>query len=107
LQRLVRQTKKSETPPVLDQVRTKEGYERAIAAALGDDLQASTNTSDALYWAGAKLHRAKLPKGVVPLSELTSGTPARSKACLQRRIFMALGRICTNPESSRFSCGAT
>ena len=72
LQRLVRKSSKSDTVPVLDQVRAKDGYEKAIAAALGDDLQASIDTSDPLYWAGAELHRLKLPKNVIPLSDITT-----------------------------------
>ena len=72
LERLVKRTDNSKASPVLDQVRTKDGYERAIAAALGDDLKASTNTSEPLYWAGAETQKAKLPKGATPLTELTS-----------------------------------
>ena len=71
LQRLMPKASAKKTAPVLDQVRTKAGYERAIAAALGDDLQASINASDPLHWAGADPHKAKLPKGAIAITELT------------------------------------
>ena len=81
LERLLRKADASAAPPVLDQVRTKEGYERAIAAALGDDLQAPTDTSAAMHWAGADAHKVSLPKGATPLADLTDA-PAELAARL-------------------------
>lgn len=71
LERLLRRGETSKAPPVLDRVRTKDGYEKAIAAALGDDLQAPTDKSAPLHWAGAEPHATKLPDGATALSDLT------------------------------------
>jgi chromosome segregation protein len=71
LERLLRRAETSKAPPVLDRVRTRDGYEKAIAAALGDDLQAPTDKSAPLHWAGANSHGLDLPAGATPLGDLT------------------------------------
>lgn len=71
LERLLRKLETSKAPPVLERVHTRQGYERAVAAALGDDLQASTDRTSSLYWAGAKAHTLALPQDIKPLSSLT------------------------------------
>ncbi|MEO9971146.1 MAG: AAA family ATPase, partial [Hyphomonadaceae bacterium] len=71
LERLLRRGETSKAPPILDRVSTKDGYEKAIAAALGDDLQAPTDRSAPLHWAGATPHKTTLPHGASALSELT------------------------------------
>ncbi len=71
LERLLRRSETSKAPPVLDRVRTQDGYEKAIAAALGDDLQASTDKTSPLHWAGSGAHNVRLPDGATPLDELT------------------------------------
>lgn len=71
LERLLRKTTGPSAPPVLDRVRTEDGYERAVAAALGDDLQASTDQSTSLYWAGADTRPVDLPGNARALSDVT------------------------------------
>ena len=71
LERLLRRAETSKAPPVLDRVRTKDGYEKAVAAALGDDLQAPTDKSAPLHWAGAAPQAGTLPEGATALSDLT------------------------------------
>ncbi len=71
LKRLLRRSEASKAPPVLDRVRTQDGYERAVAAALGDDLQAPIDTSAAIHWAGAEVHLSDLPDEVTPLNTVT------------------------------------
>ncbi|MEQ9314512.1 MAG: chromosome segregation protein SMC [Henriciella sp.] len=68
LQRLLKQASGPKAPPVIDRVRTKDGYEKAVAAALGDDLQASTEKSSSLYWGGREIKTDALPAGAEPLS---------------------------------------
>ncbi|MEL7453622.1 MAG: AAA family ATPase, partial [Pseudomonadota bacterium] len=53
LKRLLRTAREHAAPPVLEQIKVTEGFEKAIAAALGDDLQASTDTSAPVYWGGS------------------------------------------------------
>ena len=54
-------------PPVVERIRTRDGYEKAVAAALGDDISASTDKAAALYWGGAAVAAMDLPSGAEPL----------------------------------------
>ncbi|MCI4645248.1 MAG: chromosome segregation protein SMC, partial [Hyphomonadaceae bacterium] len=68
LQRLLRRQEGPSAPPVIEAIRTQDGYETAVAAALGDDLQAPTDRSAALFWGGANVSGPALPAGATPLS---------------------------------------
>ncbi|WP_312220964.1 AAA family ATPase, partial [Brevundimonas sp.] len=46
-------TGKREHPPALDRVSAAKGYEAALAAALGDDLDAALDARAPAHWAGA------------------------------------------------------
>ena len=67
LERLLRKADRSDAPPVLESIRTKDGYEKAIAVALGDDVQAPTDRSAPMHWAGADARPEELPSGCQPL----------------------------------------
>ncbi len=67
LERLLRKADSSDAPPVLERIRTKDGYEKAIAVALGDDVQAPTDRSAPMHWAGADARPEELPAGCQPL----------------------------------------
>ncbi len=69
LQRLLRRAEGPTAPPVIEKIRTVDGYEKAVAAALGDDLQAPTDRSAALYWAGREMAGVDLPEGAQALSD--------------------------------------
>lgn len=69
LTRLMRRSDPTAAPPVLDSLKTRDGYEKAIAAALGDDIEASTDRSTALFWSGAALASQALPDGAQPLTQ--------------------------------------
>lgn len=71
LERLLRTPDGPKAPPVVDAVRTQDGYEKAMAAALGDDLEASTDRSASMYWAGAGNVYQDLPEQVPPLTEFS------------------------------------
>lgn len=60
---------KREHPPALDRVQADKGYEAALAAALGDDLDAALDARAAAYWAGADVPAPAWPKGVAPLAD--------------------------------------
>ncbi|WP_339931563.1 chromosome segregation protein SMC [uncultured Brevundimonas sp.] len=62
-------TGKRDHPPALDRVSADKGYEAALAAALGDDLDAALDKAAAAYWAGAEVPAPVWPKGVCPLSD--------------------------------------
>lgn len=70
-------------PPALDQITVEKGYEAALGAALGDDLEASTNPSAPHHWemTGAGESDPRLPEGVRSLADL-----ARAPVELQRRL---------------------
>src|SRR6202030_1604909 len=57
-------------PPVMDALNVAEGYEKALGAALGDDLDAPVDPSAPMRWAGAALDPSDpvLPEGVKALS---------------------------------------
>lgn len=55
--------------PVLDQVAPERGYEAALAAALGDDLNAGLEPSAPTHWAGADAAPPAWPEGVTPLAD--------------------------------------
>ncbi len=56
-------------PPVLASIDVEPGYERALAAALGDDIDASTNAEAPARWAGADAPQAKLPGAAQALTQ--------------------------------------
>lgn len=67
LKRLLRKASENAAPPVLERIRTRDGYEKAVAAALGDDIEAPTDRTAALYWTGAYASPQTLPVGAEPL----------------------------------------
>ncbi len=71
LEKLLQTAEGSSAPPVVDRIRTRDGYEKAVAAALGDDIEAPTDRTAALFWGGADAVGQPLPQGARPLIELT------------------------------------
>jgi chromosome segregation protein len=70
-------------PPVMDSVTVEKGFESALGAALGDDLDAPADPSAPMRWMGAAADPSDpaLPKGVEALS-----TKVRAPAELARRL---------------------
>ncbi|KAF0173738.1 MAG: chromosome segregation protein, partial [Caulobacteraceae bacterium] len=62
-------------PPVLADIDAAPGYEKAVAAALGDDIEASLATAAPLRWAGAETRATAWPKGVTPLADHVTAPP--------------------------------
>ena len=84
LQKLLRKADGPSAPPVIDRIRTRDGYEKAVAAALGDDIEAPTDRSAAMFWSGAGAATQSLPSGATPLSEFVeapSELAARLSQC--------------------------
>jgi len=50
LERMISQGQDDDWPPVADQLKVKKGYETALGAALGDELEAPTEASAPAYW---------------------------------------------------------
>ena len=57
-------------PPVIDNTAVEKGYEKALGAALGDDLDAPTDPSSPMHWSdiGVQATDPVLPEGAVPLA---------------------------------------
>ncbi len=70
-------------PAIADQLQVTPGYERALGAALGDDLEASLDSGAPLYWAQTENENNDpgLPDGTVALSRFVDGAIA-----LKRRL---------------------
>ena len=72
-------------PPLVDAVTVQSGYEAALAAALGDDLQAPLDDTSPHHWRdlGKFDHTLPLPEGSKPLSDFVQAPGA-----LDRRLAM-------------------
>jgi chromosome segregation protein len=72
-------------PPVIDLINVEKGYEAALAAALGDDLDAPIDRAAPIRWAGAAADAAdpSLPEGVEPLSRHVTAPPELARRLAQ------------------------
>ncbi|ATQ69577.1 chromosome segregation protein SMC [Methylosinus trichosporium] len=70
--------------PVVESVEVEKGYETALGAALGDDLDASIEPSAPAHWAlTAAAGDPALPPGVRPLAEMVRAPPALARRLAQ------------------------
>ncbi|MEA2937491.1 MAG: chromosome segregation protein, partial [Alphaproteobacteria bacterium] len=71
LARLLHVDTKNLWPAVMDDLRVAKGYETALGAALGDDLEAPVDPSAPMRWAGADIDPADpaLPEGIEALGQ--------------------------------------
>ena len=83
LAQLLTPDRKDGFPPALDAIAVDRGYEAALAAALGDDLNAALDERAPAHWGGADAPAAAWPKGVAPLSD-----HVRGPAALEARLAM-------------------
>ena len=68
--------------PIVDSISVKKGFEAALGAALGDDLEASGDPRAPAHWSEVQAgDDPALPPGVRPLSEVVEAPPA-----LRRRL---------------------
>ncbi|MGB8818971.1 MAG: chromosome segregation protein SMC [Rhizobiaceae bacterium] len=70
-------------PAVVDEIKVDKGFETALGAALGDDMEAPVDRSAPAHWGDAAFvsDTAALPDGVTPLS-----AHVRAPRQLQRRL---------------------
>ncbi len=77
---LVAQARRGGFAPVLDVVSPTRGYEKALAAALGDDLNAALDVKAPSYWAGRDAEAPTWPPGAAPLAPLVEApTPLAAR----------------------------
>ncbi|QFR34286.1 chromosome segregation SMC family protein [Ancylobacter sp. TS-1] len=77
-------------PPVLDSIRVERGYESALGAALGDDLDAPDAVAAPVHWAlsdGAG--DAPLPQGVEALALYVEAPPVLARRLAQIGVVLA------------------
>jgi chromosome segregation protein len=72
-------------PPLIDSVRVEDGYEAALAAALGDSLDAPLDEAAPAHWRdlGPRGPVTRLPEGIQSLAEFVT-----APAALARRLAM-------------------
>jgi chromosome segregation protein len=72
-------------PAVIDDLTVEKGYEAALGAALGDDLEAPVDPTAPMRWAGAEIDPSDpvLPDGAEPLSALVSAPKEMARRLAQ------------------------
>ena len=72
-------------PALIDAVKVSGGYEQALGAALGDELEASNDDAAPVHWLDlpALADAPALPKGAEPLSAKVKGPKALGRALSQ------------------------
>jgi chromosome segregation protein len=72
-------------PPVMDALSVAKGYEKALGAALGDDLDAPIDKSAPMRWSGATLEPSdpELPPAATALSRFVKGPPELGRRLAQ------------------------
>jgi chromosome segregation protein len=72
-------------PPVIDNVTVAKGYEAALGAALGDDLDAPVDQTSPMRWAGAVVDPSDptLPAGAEPLGTYVQAPPELARRLAQ------------------------
>ncbi len=75
LARILNAGETGQFPPVVEELRVEKGYEVALGAALGEDLDAASDEHAPVYWAYNPAANADpaLPDGVTPLDRLVEG----------------------------------
>jgi chromosome segregation protein len=76
LAQLVAQARRGGFAPALDSVSPERGYEAALAAALGDDLDAALDPTAPAFWGGREAAPPAWPAGVRPLADVVKAPPA-------------------------------
>jgi len=83
LNRVVSRANSEDWTPALSKLDVQKGYEQALAAALGEDLDAAIGENAPMTWQGASAPSQILPNGVTPLSDFVKA-PAELAARLSQ-----------------------
>src|SRR5262249_55978550 len=72
-------------PPIIDGITVTKGYEKALGAVLGDDLDAPVEPSAPMRWSDVGAHGddPALPEGVAPLAAHVQAPPELSRRLKQ------------------------
>ncbi|WP_010185083.1 chromosome segregation SMC family protein [Sphingomonas sp. PAMC 26605] len=82
---LTKATRRDGRDRLLDRVQPEPGYERALAAALGDDLEAGLDPAGERHWAGAAVAPGDPPPppGTTSLGRFVAAPPALARRLAQ------------------------
>jgi len=71
--------------PIVEEIKVTSGYEQAVGAALGEDLDAASDETAASHWrlTAAAGEDPKLPEGATPLSKFVKGPPVLARRLQQ------------------------
>ena len=72
-------------PAIIDDVKVEKGYEAALGAALGDDLEAPVDPKAPMRWSGAAIDPSDptLPDGAEPLTKYVTAPQAMARRLAQ------------------------
>src|SRR5690606_4162905 len=72
-------------PAVLEKIRVQRGFETALGAALGEDLDVPLDRAAPAHWAETAMgdDEPKLPAGARPLSEVVDAPPQLARRLAQ------------------------
>ncbi len=81
-------TRASDFPPILDRLRVAAGYEAALGAALGDDLEAPAAEEAPVHWRQVPVGRndGALPSSIAPLADHVEAPPELDRRLRQTGI---------------------
>lgn len=88
LEAATRRPLKDGWPKVLDQIKPKSGYERALAAALGEDLDGALDIAAPMAWTGSSSAPLTWPSNMTLLADCIEQAPEALNAR-----FMAIGIV--------------
>jgi chromosome segregation protein len=85
LAKLLHVDAKNMWPAVIDDLTVTKGYETALGAALGDDLEAPVDPQAPMRWGGAEIDPSdpSLPEGVEPLAKNVNAPQALARRLAQ------------------------
>ncbi len=98
LAQLLTHDRKDGFKPALEAVFAERGFEAALAAALGDDLNAALDRHAPAFWGGGPSPEPAWPEGIQPLAEVV-----RAPAELAARL--ALTGLVTREDGERLQAG--
>src|SRR4029453_1214178 len=88
-------------PPLLDALTVDPGFEKALGAAFGDELEASSDRGAPIHWLplGLMADAPALPEGATPL-----GAPVRTMPEVERRLAF-IGIVADDATGSALQAG--
>ncbi len=95
--------------PVVDAISVARGYEAALGAALGDDLDAPTDEAAPAHWSLLPGFGGdpKLPDGVAPLAAQVTAPPALARRLAQVGVVRPRRRRAARRPSSKSASGSS